>query len=156
MLKKILKFTLYTLLSAFIIIQFIRPDWNTGKVHGANDLNHTVTVPENIEGILSKACYDCHSNGTNYPWYTNIQPVGWWTQKHVNEGKDELNFSEFKTYKLKRQRHKLHECEEMIEEGEMPLESYLWIHSEAKLTKTEKEALIAWIHKAMDELPQEE
>lgn len=153
MFKKILKYTLYTLLGVFVVIQFIRPTKNVGKVHGDNDINHVVNVPENVEAILVKACYDCHSNNTNYPWYTNIQPFGWWIQHHVDEGIEELNFSEYKNYKLKRQRHKLHECEEMIEEDEMPLNSYLWIHSEAKLTKEEKQALITWVHESMDALP---
>lgn len=151
MFRKILKYTFYTLLSVFIIMQFFRPARNTGSLHGPNDINHTVKVPENVEGILVKMCYDCHSNNTNYPWYTNIQPVGNWMQDHVEEGKGELNFSEFKTYKLKRQRYKLRECEEMVEEGEMPLDSYRWTHGD--LDENEKKILIKWINDAIEELP---
>lgn len=151
--KKILKITGWLIVSGFLVIQFIRPTRNSGNIHGKNHIKHVVNVPQNVESILVKTCYDCHSNNTNYPWYTNIQPVGWWMQNHVDEGKEELNFSEFKTYKLKRQRHKLHECEEMIEENEMPLDSYLWIHSEAKLTEKEKQILINWVDESMNSLP---
>jgi hypothetical protein len=97
-----------------------------------------------VAGILQRACNDCHSNNTHYPWYTNIQPVGWWMQHHVNEGKEELNFSEFGTYTAKRQNHKMEEVAEQIKKGEMPLNSYLWIHKDAKLSDQEKEILISW------------
>ena len=105
-----------------------------------------------ITNTLKIACYDCHSNQSAYPWYTNIAPVSWWVKNHINEGSHHLNFSEWGTYSEKRKKHKLEECIEMVEEGEMPIDSYLWTHSDAKLTKEEKEALISWVNKAMDEM----
>jgi hypothetical protein len=131
-------------ISLLIVIQFIRPARNTGEVYSANDISHSVDVPADVKNILEKACNDCHSNNTNYPWYTNIQPVGWWLNHHVEEGNGELNFSEFNTYKLRRKLHKLEEIAEQVKEGEMPMDSYTWTHGEAKLTTAEQQTLISW------------
>jgi hypothetical protein len=143
---------LYVLLAALVIIQFIRPSKNSGNASGPNDIQHTIKVPEQVMGILRESCYDCHSNHTDYPWYTNIQPLGWWIQHHVDEGKEELNFSEFKTYPLKKQLHKLHESEEMVEENEMPLGSYTMLHGDAELNKEEVRLLLDWVGASMQEL----
>jgi hypothetical protein len=91
---------------------------------------------------MKAACYDCHSNQSTYPWYTNIQPVGWFVKDHIEDGKKHLNFSEFGTYTAKKQAHKLEECGEMIEKGEMPLSSYTIIHKEAVLTEAQQTSLV--------------
>ncbi|MCO4291648.1 heme-binding domain-containing protein [Solitalea sp. MAHUQ-68] len=135
---------LYGLLILLVIIQFIRPTKNQSNSISANDISKHYSVPSDVQESLKVACADCHSNNTNYPWYTNIQPVGWWMQHHVNEGKEHLNFSEFIGYSPKKANHKLKEVIESQEEGWMPLESYLWIHNDAKLTKEQKGAIIAW------------
>lgn len=126
------------------VIQFIRPTKNTGEAYGSNDFTQVIDAPENVKNILNKACMDCHSNNTIYPWYTNIQPFGWWIQHHVDEGKREINFSEFNNYKPKRQAHKMEEVAEMVSDKEMPLDSYTWIHGEAKLNDEEVKLLIDW------------
>lgn len=140
MVKKIL----IVLLVVLVVIQFIRPEKNSTTAVSENDITAYYTVPENVQSILKKACYDCHSNNTEYPWYANIQPLGWWLQDHINEGKEELNFSEFGTYSAKKAAHKMEEVGEMVEEGEMPLESYTLIHKDAVLTHEEAETLIKW------------
>ena len=132
---------LIALLIIFIIIQFFRPERNLGN----RETENTIFVTQEVGRILQTSCYDCHSNGTNYPWYTNIQPIGWWMNHHVNEGKDELNFSEFEAYSLKRKLHKLKEIKEQIEEGEMPLSSYTFQHGDAELTAEQKEILYKWV-----------
>jgi hypothetical protein len=101
---------------------------------------------------LQNSCYDCHSNQTNYPWYTQIQPIGFWLNNHVKEGKEELNFSEFVLYKQKKQLHKLDEMIEMIEEQEMPLKSYTWVHTSAELTPEQKSILVNWAKHSKTEL----
>src|SRR5687768_15468360 len=111
------------LLVAFIIIQFIRPAQNKSLASQPNDITVTMAVPTDVQQILHKACYDCHSNNTAYPWYSYIQPVYWWLNHHVAEGKDELNFSEFGTYNLKRKLKKFNEISGEVTEGEMPLKS---------------------------------
>lgn len=132
---------LITLLIIFVILQFFRPERNLGN----RETENTIFVNQEVGRILQASCYDCHSNGTNYPWYTNIQPIGWWLNNHVNEGKEELNFSEFEAYSLKRKLHKLKEIKEQIEEGEMPMSSYTLMHGEGKLTAEQKEILYKWV-----------
>ncbi|HYG50737.1 MAG TPA: heme-binding domain-containing protein [Flavobacteriales bacterium] len=152
--KTIIKWTFRILLLVFVIIQFIRPARNNGNVHGPDDLSQVINIPQNVETILQDACYDCHSNGSTYPWYTNIQPVGWWMQRHVDEGKESLNFSEFKTYDREDWAHVLDECVEMVEENKMPLPSYTWTHG--KLDENQKRIFINWAQKAMDGIAVEE
>lgn len=135
---------LYGLLAVLVIMQFIRPERNVSEIPSANDIRVQYPMPANVESILKRACYDCHSNNTNYPWYTNIQPIGWWLQHHVDEGKAELDFSEFATYSPKKADHKLEEVVEMVEEKEMPLESYTWIHKDAVLSTEEIEIVTQW------------
>ena len=135
---------LYGLLAVLVIMQFIRPERNVSEIPSANDIRVQYPMPANVESILKRACYDCHSNNTNYPWYTNIQPIGWWMQHHVDEGKAELDFSEFATYSPKKADHKLEEVVEMVEEKEMPLESYTWIHKDAVLSTEEIEIVTQW------------
>lgn len=127
-----------------LVIQSIRPSGNTGNADGENDITKSVAVPDQVMSILKSACYDCHSNHTDPMWYMNIQPVGWWIQHHINEGKEKLNFSEFNTYTLKRKKHKLEEVAEQVEKGEMPMASYTWMHGEAKLSPEQANVLKQW------------
>nr|WP_293833302.1 heme-binding domain-containing protein [uncultured Arsenicibacter sp.] len=127
-----------------VAIQFIRPARNTGSADGPQDITHAVAVPAPVLTMLKTACYDCHSNQTAYPWYATVQPVGLWLGHHVDEGKEELNFSEFATYAPKRMAHKLEEIAEEVEEGHMPLPAYTLIHTDAKLTEAQVSELTAW------------
>jgi hypothetical protein len=132
------------LVATLVIIQFIRPSRNTSTGESPNEISKYYEVPADLHAVLKKSCYDCHSNNTVYPWYTNIQPVGWWLQSHVNDGKDELNFDEFGTYAEKKAKHKFEEIEEMVNEGEMPLSSYTLIHGDAKLSSEQATAIASW------------
>ena len=145
----------YILLAILIIIQFIRPARNISSAEQVNHISKKYTVPANVNTVLEKACNDCHSNNTIYPWYTNIQPVGFWMDDHVKDGKDELNLSEFLTYSPKKARHKMEEVVDMVKEGEMPLDSYTWIHTEAKLTQEEKAALTDWASALVTQITEE-
>jgi hypothetical protein len=140
MMKKVL----VGLLVIFIAIQLIRPERNNGQADTSQDIAHYAQVPDNVMHVLKTSCYDCHSNHTDYPWYTNINPVGLWMNHHVEEGKGELNFSEFATYNKKRIDHKLEEIAEEVEEGHMPLPSYLLIHTDAKLSKEQMKLIVDW------------
>jgi hypothetical protein len=143
---------LLILVAIFIVIQFIRPTRNVSDTVSANDITKHYSVPADVQNILQVSCSDCHSNNTKYPWYTNIQPVGWWLQNHVNEGKEHLNFSEFATYPAKRQHHKLEELIEEVKGDHMPLDSYLWIHKNAKLSQQQKETLTNWAGQLMNQI----
>ena len=125
-------------------IQLIQPARNSSGQVPATDISKTVFIPGSVQSLLQTACNDCHSNNTNYPWYANVQPLGFWLQNHVNEGKEHLNFSEFGKLSPKEQAHAFEEMAEEVEEDHMPLDSYLWIHKEAQLTAQEKQTLISW------------
>lgn len=146
MLKKIF----LLLLVGLVVIQFIHPEKNKTEGPHPNYIGNVHPVPDEIRSILAKACNDCHSNNTKYPWYTSIQPVDWWMNGHVKDGKKELNFDDYTNRSLRYQYHKLEEIEEQINEGEMPLKSYTWIHKDAVLTKEEKDKIIAWTNTLRD------
>jgi hypothetical protein len=135
---------LIILLVILLLIQFIRPERNILPGSQPGSIMAIYPASAQVQGILEKACYDCHSNNTRYPWYTNIQPVGWWLQHHINEGKGGLNFDEFRTYSTRKQAKKLEETVGLVKKGIMPLNSYTWIHKDAILSTQEKEALCAW------------
>jgi hypothetical protein len=140
MIKKILVF----LLVALVIMQFFRPKKN---ISSSVSLNHIATVyatPQDVKELLKVGCNDCHSNNSKYPWYAEVQPVALWMRNHINEGKDEINFDEFATYNLRRQYRKMEEVIKQVKEGDMPLNSYTWIHKEAVFTPEQKQKLISW------------
>ncbi len=133
-------------------IQFARPEKNVAP--NATKATRTIVqaVPQHIDKILATSCYDCHSNNTVYPWYAEVQPIGWWLDHHIDEGKAELNFDAFQTYSLRRQYHKLEEIVEMVESDEMPLPSYLKIHGDAELKPEQKHVLVLWAQEMQDSL----
>jgi len=132
------------LLIALVVIQFIRPKENHSDQLSKNDITLHYHVPDTVLSILKTSCYDCHSNNTRYPWYNRVQPVAWWLNRHVREGKRELNFSEFASYPLTKQAKKLKNTVKQVKGGGMPLDSYLWIHKDAKLEQGQKDTLIQW------------
>lgn len=142
-----MKKILIILFVLFIIIQFFRIDQTNPPINKGMDFLTAKRTPEVLATNIRNACYDCHSNETKYPWYTNIQPVAWFMKSHIDEGRKHLNFSTFATYEPKRKAHKLEECVEMIEKGEMPLESYILGHPEAKLTAVEKKEMMDYFKK---------
>ncbi|MFD2932384.1 heme-binding domain-containing protein [Spirosoma flavum] len=131
-------------LGAFVLIQFVRPEKNQITGISANDIATKYAIPADVHNVLKRSCFDCHSNNTVYPWYDNIQPVSWWLNSHIKEGKDELNFSEFATYSPKKADHKLEKIGEAVTDGWMPLGSYLWIHRDAKLSSEEAKLVSNW------------
>lgn len=148
MVKKIL----LILVAALVLIQFFPMSKNNAHGPQPNYIGTKYFVPGDVKSILNRACMDCHSNYTEYPWYAKVQPIGFWVNNHVNDGKRHLNFDEFTTKPVRYQYKKLDETIEMVKENEMPLESYTWIHKDAKLTQDEKVALTNWAQKIMDEL----
>lgn len=141
--KKAIRYILITLLVILVIIQFIRPAKNLSE-DNTHDITTKYSVPENVMTTLKPACYDCHSNHTDYPWYWHIQPVAFFLSGHVDEGKRHLNFSEFTSGAIWRQYRQLDEIAEQVKEGEMPLSSYTLIHKDARLTDAQKRAIENW------------
>lgn len=149
---KIVKKILIVLLFALVVIQFIRPEKNQSAEKTANDIVAMYPPDTETAALLDKSCNDCHTNNTKYPWYSNIQPVAWWLADHVKEGKQHLNFSEFGTYRLRKQYHKMEEVIEQVKEGEMPLNSYTWTHGDARLTTEQKAQITGWAQSVMDSM----
>ena len=144
---KIIKKILFLLLIVLVIAQFFGPEKNQGDMALIDAFIAETHPSDEVKMILSESCYDCHSDVTRYPWYNNITPVNYWLNGHVEEGKEELNFSKWDSYAVKRKDHKLEEVIEMIEEKEMPLPSYTWTHKEAKLTDAQISMVKDWAEK---------
>ena len=149
---RLIKKILLVLLILFIAIQFIQPARNTNGQVLPTDISKTVSVPKNVQYVLQAACYDCHSNHTNYPWYNYVQPTAWILANHIKHGKRDLNFSDFGSYSTRKQQSKLKAIADQIKDGEMPLYSYTIIHKNARLSKEEKELIIDWAQNAQDSL----
>lgn len=150
--KKVLKKIIIALLIIFILIQFFRPKKNLSASISANDISTKYPVPDSVQSILKVACYDCHSNNTRYSWYAETQPVAWWLNNHIIDGKKGLNFSEFASYRIKKQFHRLDDINELVKKNEMPISSYTLIHTDAKLTEQEKIILATWTESLKDNI----
>ncbi len=149
MLKKIL----LGLVVILVLIQFFHTEKNLSDDR-TNDISTKYPVPDNVKQIMEVACNDCHSNKTAYPWYSNIQPVAWFLDHHVVDGKRHFNFSTFTKMPIAVQNHKLEELAEQVEKKEMPLPSYtyLGLHKEANLTEEQRTLIINWAKTQMDSL----
>ena len=148
---KIIRLILLVLCGILIILQFVRPPKNVSEVN-PNDITTTFSVHSDVQQILRISCYDCHSNSTRYPWYAEIQPVGWWLNGHIQDAKKELNFSEFASFRVRRQYKKLEEVIEQLNTDKMPLPSYLLIHTDAKLSTDHKNRLTDWANALRDSI----
>ena len=148
--KKFFKGFLLLLLVAFVLIQFFRPAKNRSTIPGTNHISKLYAVPQDVGNILKTSCYDCHSNNTVYPWYAHVQPVAWWLNGHIKDGKKDLNFDEFASYSLRKQFKKMEEIDDLVEKDKMPLNSYLWIHKDAKLNQQQKLAISGWVETVRD------
>jgi len=146
--KKILLF----ILIVFIGMQFFPSHKNRSGAPATKDVATIFNIPDSVLITLKQSCYDCHSNNTNYPWYSNIQPFGWWLNGHITEGKEELNFNEFGNYAGKRRINKLNAIANSVKDETMPLQSYLIIHPNARLSSHGKLAILNWINKTNDSL----
>ncbi len=141
MVKRVLKIFALILVFVLISMQFISIDRTNPPVDESIDFLSNYTLSSSTSSLLKKACYDCHSYETVYPWYSHVAPVSFFLEDHIKHGRGELNFSEFDSYSLKKKDHKLEEVIEALEEGWMPLNNYVWLHSEADLTLEQRRAM---------------
>lgn len=153
---RVLRWLAILLLVAFLGIQFVRPEKNLspGPIP-AEDLRILHPMPAAIRQKLEVSCYDCHSNQTRYPWYAEIQPLGWWLDQHLKDGKRELNLSTFGSYPLSRQVDKLDAIIDSVKDRTMPLPSYTWTHFDAKFSDEEVAALVVWAETLRDKIEEE-
>ena len=143
---KFAKIIAVVLLVAFVGIQFVPTERNQSDVVPKTDFMLVNSVPDHIKSKLQTSCYDCHSNNTSYPWYNKMQPVAWFLENHIEEGKAELNFSEWDSYSNRRKISKLKSIVSQIKENKMPLSSYTMIHKDALLDDIQKKEIIDWIN----------
>lgn len=136
----------------FIALQFIRPVHNKSSQVLTTDISKVITIPDTVLTLLKNACYDCHSNNTYYPLYSNIQPMGWLMAYHIKQAKNQLNFSDFGSYSQRRQLSKLDGIANSIKDDVMPLKSYKIMHKSAQLSTDEKSLLINWAKQSIDSL----
>jgi hypothetical protein len=109
-----------------------------------------VPATEAVRSILRSSCYDCHSNESRWPWYAYVAPVSWLVAYDVHEAREHMNFSTWERYDTKKQAKHLEEAWEEVEEGEMPLFFYLWLHPDAKLSDSDRTALHDWSRAGRD------
>lgn len=144
---KIIKIIALVLVVCFVGIQFIPTELNQSNIVPKTDFLLVNNTPKNISTLLQTSCYDCHSNNTSYPWYNKIQPIAWFLENHIADGKEELNFNNWDTYSNRRKNSKLKSIINQIKNNEMPLSSYTLIHKNAKLSTSEKTLVIDYIKK---------
>ena len=135
-----------------VIIQFVQPAHNKSEQVLPTGFITMYKVPSNVQKVLQNACYDCHTNNTNYRWYSNIQPIGWLMASHIKKGKETLNFSEFESYSARRRVSKLTGIANSVRDGLMPLTSYQLMHVNAQITKEENALILNWIEQLKDSL----
>lgn len=150
MISKLLKILVVLVAIVFVAIQFWRPAFNNPPVVPGERLQDVTDVPDEIAGILKRSCADCHSNETVYPWYSGIAPISWGMYDHIRLGREELNFSIWKTYSEKRRARKLEEMCDEVTAGYMPHYQYLWLHPGSELSAKQKSALCEWTEKLGD------
>ena len=150
--KRFFKTLGWVLLIALVVIQFFRPEKNIHPGDQPNAITKKFPVTADLKTILDKACMDCHSNNTRYPWYYSIQPVAWWLTNHVNDGKKELNFDDYTNRRPRFQYRRMEQTIELVKDGEMPIDSYTWTHKDAILTEEEKTKIYDWAKSVMSAL----
>ena len=142
--KKVLKFVLIAGVITFSTLQFFQIAKTNPPIVESETLEAAVAVPADISQILARSYTDCHSHKSVYPWYSYIQPSGWFLKDHIDAGRNDLNFSTFNTYSAQKKAKKFEEICEEVESKQMPLPSYLWIHRDAVLSESEAKALCDW------------
>jgi hypothetical protein len=130
----------------FLLLQFYQParnkdDGPISSIHFTKVYN----VPVEVKSILQTSCYDCHSNKTNYPWYSYIQPARMLMESHIKEGKKNVNFSEWGNYSTRKQGSKLESIEKQVKKNTMPLKSYTLMHQNARLNDAQRKLLLDFI-----------
>lgn len=142
--RSIFKWVVIILFAAFVIIQFVRPARTNPPVDPAKTIDSNLQVSPQVAAIFDRSCNDCHSNKTVWPWYTNVAPVSWLLTSHVNEGRHDMNLSEWGSYDKDKQSRRLRDMCEQIQDGNMPLSTYTPLHPKAKLSAEDVKTICDW------------
>jgi hypothetical protein len=150
--KKILKILIIVFAALVIIIQLYRPErFTTAEVTGTH-ISKRLNVPPDVENVLKRSCYDCHSNQTTWPWYSSVAPISWLVADDVKRGREKMNFSEWGNLSSSKQSIRLESICEEITDNEMPLKPYLLLHRDAELSQADKDLLCNWANNELNKL----
>lgn len=144
------------IIALVILIQLYRPERYTTTEITSDEVTNVLNVPDNVQKILKRSCYDCHSNHTKWPWYSAVAPVSWFVISDVSRGHAKMNFSEWGKYSKTKQSIKLDNICDEISQGDMPLKEYLYLHKDAVLSKEEKDILCGWAKEQSKKLEEED
>lgn len=133
---------------AIVLAQVFQPRRTNPPVDPARTLEARVAVPPDVSAILDRSCRDCHTHETVWPWYAHVVPGSWFVIAHVSDGRRNLNLSDWAQYDAQQADHELDEICEHVEEGEMPLPSYTWLHPDARLTPDDVAVICGWTKSA--------
>lgn len=144
------KLIFLVLLAVLLLIQLVRPQKNISLTPAGKTFVDTFQVSEQVNAILAVSCYDCHSNNTNYPWYSEIQPMAWVMDEHIKDGKEKLNFDELPPYGSRKLNSRFTQIVKQVEQDKMPLNSYLWMHGNARLSAEDKQLLVDYFNSLIE------
>lgn len=150
--RKMIKWIFVGAIAVFLSIQLVQPDRTNPTVDDSKTIQAHLSVPPEVKSILDRACQDCHSYNTQWPWYSYVAPVSWLTASDVKKGRTSLNFSTWGEYKRRRQLNKLDQIAQAVNEDAMPLKPYRLMHPGAVLTKQEKDLVVQWAEKQHSQL----
>jgi hypothetical protein len=148
--KRSLKIAIFSIIVFTALAQLIRPERNSTDMIPQTDISRFVDLPADISGLLTAACYDCHTENTVWPWYSNFSPVSWLVARDVKYGKERLNFSEWGDYSDMRKISKYVMICELVESGAMPILPYKLMHKEARLTGDQRKVICLWAEKQIE------
>lgn len=143
-----MKYAFLIVVSILLVIQVIRPDFKNPTANPKDALHANAQVMK----ILKGSCYDCHSNETKYPWYSNIAPVSWFMADHIDNGRKAINFSDWVSMDPQRKLARLKRADHLINRDLMPIRNYTWMHKHAKLSPEQKNVLDQFFDKQIQEL----
>jgi len=141
---KIVRWVAVVAFALFVIVQFIRPAKTNPNADPTLAAESHLQMTPQVSAILDRSCMDCHSNRTRWPWYTQVAPVSWFVINHVNEGRKELNLSEWGKYDQRRRLGKLKQICREVTNGAMPLGSYTPLHAGSALSPDDVKTLCEW------------
>ena len=144
---RIFKILLIILFTILVGIQFIRIETEVPAISADLTFDQVEHAPTEVIQLLKLSCYDCHSYETKYPWYADLAPISWQIEQHIRMGRADLNFSIWGNYSDEKKNKLLIEIKEEIEQNEMPLESYIYLHQEAAINDLKKDLLFKWLKK---------
>jgi hypothetical protein len=154
MIRKILKVLLIAIVVLIIGVQFARPARTNPPVDESQTIFARTQMPPQVAAIINRSCADCHSNKTEWPWYSNVAPVSWFVTGHVNDGRKVMNLSEWAKLDRDRQDRRLRQICDQVEDGNMPLSSYTPMHPRARLSDGDKKTLCDWTDAERERLEQ--